>query len=75
MIQKIGEIADPSDEDETAVISPVAGIVIGRLDLHLVHRGDGLFALFNVAGFDDSVAVSESLDDFKQEIKEPMPSR
>ena len=71
MIQKIGEIADPSDEDETAVISPVAGIVIGRLDLHLVHRGDGLF---NVASFDDSVAISESLDNFKQEIKEPMPS-
>ena len=30
--QKIGEIADPFDEDETALISPIAGIVIGRLD-------------------------------------------
>lgn len=69
--QKIGEIADPFDEDETAVISPVAGIVIGRMNLPLVHRGD---ALFNVAGFDDSVAVSESLDDFKQEISGSMPS-
>jgi hypothetical protein len=69
--QKIGEIADPFDEDETAVISPVAGIVIGRMNLPLVHRGD---ALFNVAGFDDSVAVSESLDEFKEEIKESMPS-
>jgi len=68
--QKIGQIADPFDEDETDVISPVAGIVIGRMNLPLVHRGD---ALFNVAGFDDSVAVSESLDDFKEEIKELMP--
>ena len=69
--QKIGEIADPFDEDETAVISPVAGIVIGRLNLPLVHRGD---ALFNVACFDDSAAVSESLDDFKEEISDSMPS-
>jgi hypothetical protein len=69
--QKIGEIADPFDEHETAVISPVAGIVIGRMNLPLVHKGD---ALFHVAGFEDSVAVSESLDDFKEEISESMPS-
>ena len=69
--QKIGEIADPFDEHETAVISPVAGIVIGRLNLPLVHKGD---ALFHVAGFEDSVAVSESLDDFKEEISESTPS-
>jgi len=65
--QKIGEIADPFDEHETAVISPVAGIVIGRLNLPLVHKGD---ALFHVAGFDDSAAISESLDEFKEEISE-----
>jgi hypothetical protein len=70
--QEIGAIADPFDEDETAVNSPVAGIVIGRLNLPLVHRGD---ALFHVASFDDSVAVIESLDDFKQEINDETPSR
>ena len=32
----------------------------------LVHKGD---ALFHIAGFDDSVAVSESLDDFKEEFR------
>ena len=69
--QKIGEIADPFDEDETAVISPVAGIVIGRTNLPLVHKGD---ALFHVAGFDDTKAVSESLDNFKEEIGEPLPA-
>ena len=36
--QKIGEIADPFDEEETAVISPVAGIVIGRMNLPLVTK-------------------------------------
>ena len=69
--QKIGEIADPFDEHETAVISSVAGIVIGRLNLPLVHKGD---AIFHVAGFEDSVAVSESLVDFKEEISESIPS-
>ena len=69
--QKIGEIADPFDEHETAVISPVAGIVIGRLNLPLVHKGD---ALFHVAGFDDSAAISESIDEFKEEISESIPA-
>lgn len=69
--QKIAEIADPFDEHETAVISSVAGIVIGRMNLPLVHKGD---ALFHVAGFEDSVAVSESLNDFKEEISESIPS-
>jgi predicted deacylase len=70
--QKIGEIADPFDEHETAVISPAAGIVIGRLNLPLVHEGD---ALFHVAGFDDSAAISESLNDFKEEIRELTPAQ
>jgi hypothetical protein len=68
--QKIGEIADPFDEHESAGISPVAGIVIGRMDLPLVHNGD---ALIHIASFDNSSAVSESLDDFKEEISEPIP--
>ena len=65
--QKIGEIADPFDENETVVNSSVSGIVIGRLNLPLVHSGD---ALFHVAEFDDATAISESLDDFKEEISE-----
>jgi len=69
--QKIGEIADPFDEHETAVNSLVAGIVIGRMNLPLVHKGD---ALFHVAGFDDSAAISESLDEFKEEISESIPA-
>jgi len=67
--QKIGEIADPFDENETVVNSSVSGIVIGRLNLPLVHRGD---ALFHVAEFDNATAISESLDDFKEEISGKM---
>ncbi len=44
-----------------------AGIVIGRMNLPLVHKGD---ALFHIASFNDSVAVSESLEEFKEEIIE-----
>ena len=67
--QNIGEIADPFDEHETEVISTMAGIVIGRMNLPLVHKGD---ALFHIASFEDSAAISESLDDFKAEVSEPM---
>jgi len=70
--QKIGEIADPFDEHETQVLATVAGIVIGRTNLPLVHKGD---AMFHIAGFEDSVAVSESLDDFKEVVGEPLPSQ
>ena len=69
--QKIAEIADPFDEHETAVLSPVGGIVIGRMNLPLVHKGD---ALFHIAGFDNSGAVSETLDEFKEELGELAPS-
>ena len=40
---KLGEIADPFGEEEIEVVSSQAGVVIGRLDLPLVHRGDALF--------------------------------
>ena len=70
---KIAEIADPFGENETAVISPNAGIVIGRMNLPLVHRGD---ALFHIAGFDDSEPLRETLEDFKEAFDrqgEPWP--
>jgi predicted deacylase len=69
--QKIGEIADPFDEGESAVLSTAAGIVIGRTNLPLVHKGD---ALFHIASFDNTVAVSESLDNFQEEIGRLSPT-
>jgi hypothetical protein len=42
---KIGEIADPFGGEEVEIRSPVSGIVIGRLNLPLVHRGTPSFIL------------------------------
>lgn len=60
---KIGEIADPFGENEMEVISPHSGIVIGRTNLPLVHRGD---ALLHIARFEDSAPLKETLEDFKE---------
>ncbi len=43
--ETLGVISDPFGEGATAVKSPVHGIVIGRLNLPLVHQGDALFHL------------------------------
>lgn len=63
---RIGAIADPFGEAEQEIISPATGIVIGRLNLPLVHRGD---AIFHVARFDRSDKVTDILDVFKEEIQ------
>jgi uncharacterized protein len=44
-------IGDPFGEKEELVPAPVAGIVIGRLNLPLVHKGD---ALFHIASFGET---------------------
>lgn len=66
--KKIGEIADPFGDDETAVASHLDGIVIGRTNLPLVHEGD---ALFHIASFNDSTPFKEPLVAFKEEITQP----
>ena len=63
----IGKIADPFGEHEVSVVSHASGIVIGRTNFPLIHRGD---ALFNIASFDDSVPLKEILDEFRDEFDE-----
>lgn len=46
----LGVIADPFGQNEEKVNAPVPGIVIGILNLPLVHEGD---AIFHIARFDD----------------------
>lgn len=53
----IASIVDPFGENEEKVVSPVDGIVIGALQLPLVHKGD---ALFHVAPL-QSIAEHEEL--------------
>lgn len=60
--QTVGKIADSIGENETTVISPVTGIVIGRNNLPAVNEGD---ALFHIALFDNSSMVKEAIVDFQ----------
>lgn len=55
----VASTSDPLGENLSHVHSPVDGVVIGRLNCPLVHRGD---ALLNVASVDPSVEVNEVLD-------------
>jgi predicted deacylase len=66
---KIGEIADPFGGQETVVMAKAAGVVIGRLNLPLVHEGD---ALFHIAEFDSPDSAKETIQDFQEEF-DPNP--
>lgn len=46
--QVIGIIGDPLGDEDTPVEAPGEGVVIGRLNLPLVHEGDALFHIANV---------------------------
>lgn len=47
--QVIGVVADPLGTDEIEVITPIAGIVIGRSNLPTVYEGDALFHIAKVS--------------------------
>ena len=63
--KKIGEIADPFGGHEVAIESPVSGMVIGRLNLPLVHQGD---AVIHIARIDRLAGIEPIIADFKEEI-------
>ena len=59
--ERIGYIVDPFGEQEEIIKSPVDGIIIGNLNLPLVHKGD---ALFHIA----SISDQETLDELCESI-------
>ena len=63
--KKIGEIADPFGGHETAIESPVSGMVIGRLNLPLVHQGD---AVIHIARIDRLAGIEPVVADFKEDM-------
>lgn len=63
--KKIGEIADPFGGPEAAIESPVSGMVIGRLNLPLVHQGD---AVIHIARIDRLAGIEPIIADFKEDI-------
>lgn len=62
----VGAIADPFGENDVDLASPVSGIVIGKFNLPLVHKGD---ALFHVAIVEKPVSASRTLAAFRQEFE------
>jgi predicted deacylase len=62
----LGIISDPFGEVEEPIVSSAAGIVIGRLNFPLVHKGD---ALFHVARFDSPSRISSTIEVFRQEFE------
>ncbi|MBL7011459.1 MAG: succinylglutamate desuccinylase/aspartoacylase family protein [Kiritimatiellales bacterium] len=60
--ERLALIGDPFGDHEEEVISPVAGIVIGRTRVPLVHEGE---ALFHIAKFAQPSAAAESIESFQ----------
>jgi predicted deacylase len=63
--EQLGIIADPFGENEAAVFSPAAGIVIGRSNMPLVHEGD---AVFHIACPDKHIYDESMLQEFQEEM-------
>lgn len=56
--QLLGMIGDPFGDIEIPVLSSAEGVIVGRLDLPLVHEGD---ALFHVGRFDAPEAAAQAV--------------
>ena len=66
--QVIGVVGDPLSEQETPVASPATGVVIGRLNLPLVHEGD---AVFHIARVDDPDRVAQEMERMRERMSAP----
>jgi predicted deacylase len=62
--QTLGIVGDPFGESETAIASPTEGVVIGRLNLPLVHEGD---ALFHIARVESAAAAAATVGRLREE--------
>jgi len=60
--EMIGLIGDPFGETEENVTASSSGVIIGRLNLPLVHRGDALFNIASGEGTHDIEQTFEGLD-------------
>lgn len=60
--QTIAYISDPFGENEEALLSATAGIVVGRSRLPLVHEGE---AVFHIAKFSEPTEAAESIESFQ----------
>jgi hypothetical protein len=58
-------INNPLGEHTEELISPIAGIVIGKTNLPLVFAGE---AIFNIAGYEEIDQVAENIDAYNEEL-------
>lgn len=63
--QTLGFIADPFGEREIAVQANVAGIVVGRANLPLVHEGE---ALYHIARFEAGSHVARQVEALQEQL-------
>ncbi|MDJ0808247.1 MAG: succinylglutamate desuccinylase/aspartoacylase family protein [Gammaproteobacteria bacterium] len=61
----LGWIADPLGDSEVPVEAPVAGIVIGKVNLPLVSEGE---ALYHIARFGKPDTAAEAVEQFQYEV-------
>ena len=61
----LGWIADPLGDSEVPVEAPVAGVVIGKVNLPLVNEGE---ALYHIARFGKPDTAAEVVEQFQQDI-------
>ncbi|MDX1515197.1 MAG: M14 family metallopeptidase [Woeseiaceae bacterium] len=59
--QRIAIVGDPLGDEETDVVAPFSGIVIGRNNLPLAHEGE---ALFNIAAFKSVARAADKVESF-----------
>ncbi|MGQ0620562.1 MAG: succinylglutamate desuccinylase/aspartoacylase family protein [Panacagrimonas sp.] len=64
--QVLGIVGDPFGESESEVCAGFEGVVIGRLNLPLVHEGD---ALFHVGTFDAPAETAQAVDLMEAETR------
>ncbi|MGD8266841.1 MAG: succinylglutamate desuccinylase/aspartoacylase family protein [Desulfobacterales bacterium] len=62
---RIGVIADPFGASEEDIRSPTSGMVIGRLNLPLVHQGD---AVIHIAHLDRLKGIVPVVEEFREDI-------
>jgi len=58
-------INNPLGENTEELVSPVAGIIVGKTNLPLVFAGE---ALFNIAGYEAVDRVAENIDAYHEEL-------
>jgi predicted deacylase len=60
--ETLAYVGDPFGESEEAIVSPAAGIVIGRSRIPLVHEGE---AIFHIARYKQASEVADSIEQFQ----------